>query len=64
MENVQLIGSLSVEKRVSKSGNSYVALILDLGYTKKVLSVNAGEIAEYLGKSVVELYQIAEKGGK
>lgn len=60
MKNVQLVGSLEVEKRVSKSGNSYVALILDLGYTKKVLSVNAGEIAEYLGKSVVELFHCLE----
>lgn len=60
MKNVQFVGSLNVEKRVSKSGNSYVALILDLGYTKKVLSVNAGEIAEYLGKSVVELFQCLE----
>lgn len=57
MKNVQLVGSLNVEKRVSKSGNSYVALILDLGYTSKVLSVNAGEIAEYLGLSVVELFR-------
>ena len=55
MKNVSLVGALSVEARKSKAGNTYYALVCDLGYTKKLISVNVSDIAELLGVSVVEL---------
>lgn len=62
MQKVQLYGALYIEKRKSKAGNSYLALVCDLGYAKKVISVKATDIAELIGKSVVELYQAVDKG--
>lgn len=39
----------------SKEGNEYMALYFDLGYTRKVLTVDRATIAEILGISVREL---------
>lgn len=41
----------------SKEGNEYLALFFDLGYTRKVLSVDRATIAEILGISVRELLE-------
>lgn len=60
MKKVQLGGALYIEKRKSKTGNSYIALICDLGYTKKVISVNTSDIAELISVSVVELIKALE----
>lgn len=60
MKKVQLNGALFVEKRKSKSGNSYIALVCDLGYSKKIISVNTSDIAELIGVSVVELIKSVE----
>lgn len=47
-----------VEKRTSKkTGNTYVALIMDLGYRKAMLSYDYNLCAEVLKMSVAEMYQ-------
>ena len=49
---------LTVEQKTSKkTGNSYVALILDLGYRKAMLSYDYNLCAEVLKMSVAQMYQ-------
>lgn len=38
-----------------KSGQTYIALVADLHYTRKFLSFSRPDIAEMLGMSIVEL---------
>ena len=47
-----------VEKRTSKkTGNPYVALTIDLGYRKAVLSYDYNLCAEVLKISVAQMYE-------
>ena len=55
MENVKLVGALSVKTGKSKTGKPYYCLCCDLGYTTKALTFDLSLIAELLGMSVVEL---------
>lgn len=49
---------LYVEQKTSKkTGNFYVALILDLGYRKAMLSYDFNLCAEVLKMSVAQMYQ-------
>lgn len=58
---VQLKGELEATLKTAKNGNNYIALVCDLGYTKKVISFNSNDIAELLGVSVAELYNTLKK---
>ena len=49
---------LYVEQKTSKkTGNPYVALILDLGYRKAMLSYDYNLCAEVLKMSVAQMYE-------
>lgn len=51
-----------VAKAVSKkTGNEYVYMYVELGYTRKALSFNVSDIAEILGISVVDLKAKVDK---
>lgn len=46
---------LYVEKRLSKSGSPYVALIVDFGYAKRILTMDKGVISEILNVKLSEV---------
>lgn len=48
---------VTVQKRKNKEDNEYVAMIVDLGYRKAILTVDRGLIAEVCGISIKELYE-------
>lgn len=58
---VQLKGELEVTLNTAKNGKKYIALVCNLGYTKKYISFNVSDIAELLGCSVADLYATLEK---
>lgn len=55
--------TLKVGYLKSKEGNEYLALFFDLGYTRKVVSVDRAMIAELLDISVRELYRVVPEHG-
>lgn len=48
--------TIYVKKVLSKSGKSFFALCVDLGYVIKFLCVGVSDIAEVLGMSVSEFH--------
>lgn len=55
--------TMKVEFLKSKEGNEYLALYIDLGYTRKILSVDRCTIAELIDVSIRELYRIVRDCG-
>lgn len=49
--------TVEVQKKKNKNGNEYVALVVDLGYRKAVLTFDRSLIAELYGMSIRELYE-------
>ena len=52
---------IKVIKKINKNNKSYLALVVDLEYTVKVLSFNPQDIAEICGVSVKELHDLLER---
>lgn len=53
---------IKVVKKMNKDKKAYIALLVDLGYTQKVLSFNSQDIAEICGISVRDLYTQLDDG--
>lgn len=53
--------TLKAKSGVSKKGNTYYQLFVDLGYRQVALSWDLSEIAEIFGKSVAEMHDILNK---
>lgn len=51
---------LYVEKRESAKGQKYFALVVDLGYVSRVLTLDKYIIAEIMDMSIRELYELTE----
>ena len=52
--------TLSLKKGKSKTGNDYICLGVDLGYTFKAFTFNRQDIAEIFGFSVVDFVKKVE----
>lgn len=52
---------IKVIKKIGKNGKSYIALVVDLEYTVKVLSFNPQDIAEICRVSVRDLHDLLER---
>lgn len=52
---------IKVIKKLNKDKKAYLALVVDLEYTQKVLSFNPQDIAEICGISVKELHDLLER---
>lgn len=52
---------IKIIKKLNKANKGYLALIVELGYTQKVLSFNPQDIAEICGISVMELHEKLER---
>lgn len=53
---------IKIIKKLNKDKKAYIALLVDLEYTQKVLSFNPQDIAEICGLSVRELHERLEDG--
>lgn len=53
---------IKIVKKMNKEKKAYIALLVDLEYTQKVLSFNPQDIAEICGLSVRELHERLEDG--
>lgn len=55
---------IKIVKKLNKAKKSYIALLVDLGYTQKVLSFNPQDIAEICAISVKELNDLLDRNNE